>query len=373
VFRATQPARYLSFFVSRLVRTSRDTVSFPRLDEGQDSDLDRGQLALPSIELSMETHPRITRRGREVSPRASDILRFYRSVVGDSPYPSFTLTLVENLLPGGHSPPYFALLNQPLPNSPLVWRNDPAAFENYPEFFMAHEIAHQWWGHAVGWQNYHEQWISEGFAQYFAAMYAREFRGEDVFQSVLRRMRRWAIDESDQGPVYLGYRVGHIRNNGRAFRAIIYNKGAMVLHMLRQLMGDEVFYRGLKRFYLNARFRKAGSEDFRVAMEIESGRSLARFFEQWIYSAGVPQVAFSYRVEQGAAGQTAVLRFEQAGPVYDLPATVTLDYATGASVDVVVPVLDQVVEFPVALTGTLRSASISRNDASLAEYRTVNK
>ena len=47
-------------------------------------------------------------------------MRFYQSVIGDSPYPSFTLTLVENLLPGGHSPPYFALLNQPLPNSPVA-------------------------------------------------------------------------------------------------------------------------------------------------------------------------------------------------------------------------------------------------------------
>lgn len=374
LFRATQPARYLSFVVSKFVRTNRDTVAFPLIDdESQGSDVDRPDAPLPSMDLSVEANPRVTQRARELSPRAGDIIRYYRSVMGDSPYPSFTLALVEHLLPGGHSPPYFALLNQPLPNSPLVWRNDPAAFENYPEFFMAHEIAHQWWGHAVGWQNYHEQWLSEGFSQYFAALYAREFRGEEVFQGVLRRMRRWAIDEADQGPVYLGYRVGHIRSNGRAFRAIIYNKGAMVLHMLRQLVGDEVFFRGLKRFYLGARFRKVGSEDFRVAMEIESNRSLARFFERWIYSAGVPQVTFSYRVEPGASGQTAVLRFEQAGPVYDLPVTVTLGYATGASVDVVVPVIDQVTEVPVPLTGTLRSASISRNDSSLAEFRTGAK
>ena len=87
----------------------------------------------------------------------------------------------------------------------------------------------------------------------------------------------------------------------------------------------------------------------------------------------MPQVAFTYRVEPGASGQTAVLRFEQAGPVYDLPVTVTLDYATGASVDVVVPVVDQVTEVSVPLTGTLRTASISRNDSSLGEFRTGTK
>ena len=56
-------------------------------------------------------------------------------------------------------------------------------------------------------------------------------------------MRRWAIDQSDQGPVYLGYRLGHIRNDGRIFRALVYNKGALTLHMLRKLIGDDVFFR----------------------------------------------------------------------------------------------------------------------------------
>ena len=73
----------------------------------------------------------------------------------------------------------------------------------------------------------------------------------------MRQMRRWAMNESDQGPVYLGYRVGHIKSDGRAFRAIIYNKGAMVLHMLRRLVGDEAFFSGLRRFYADSRFSKA--------------------------------------------------------------------------------------------------------------------
>ena len=56
-------------------------------------------------------------------------------------------------------------------------------------------------------------------------------------------MSRWAVATSDQGPVYLGYRLGHIKNDGRILRAVVYNKGAMVLHMLRRLVGDDVFFR----------------------------------------------------------------------------------------------------------------------------------
>ena len=143
-------------------------------------------------------------------------------------------------MPGGHSPPYFAILNQTLPMAANVWRNDPVSFDNYSEFFLAHELAHQWWGQAVGWKNYHEQWISEGFAQYFAALYAAEERGDDLLANLMRQMRRWAIQQSDEGPVYLGYRLGHIKGEGRVFRAIIYNKGAMVLHMLRRFVGDKI-------------------------------------------------------------------------------------------------------------------------------------
>ena len=96
-------------------------------------------------------------------------------MIGDSPYPSFTCALVESMLPGGHSPAYFAQLNQP---SAQRRRSRGGTIRRrsrtIPEFFMAHEIAHQWWGQAVGWQNYHDQWLSEGFAQYFAALYAQQ-------------------------------------------------------------------------------------------------------------------------------------------------------------------------------------------------------
>jgi aminopeptidase N len=142
--------------------------------------------------------------------------------------------------------------------------------------------------------------------------------------------------------------------------------------MLRLLLGDDDFFRGLRRFYAEARFTKAGTEDLRRAMERESGQSLERFFERWIYGSTLPNLSFDFRVEPSPSGQSVVLRFEQTGEIFDLPVTVTLQYSDRRTVDVIVPVTDRVVEKRVALDGTLRSAGISRDDGSLVEVSKMN-
>ena len=204
--------------------------------------------------------------------------------------------MTENELPGGHSPAYFAVLNQVLPTSPIVWRNDPVNFESFPQFYLAHELAHQWWGQAVGWKNYHEQWLSEGFAQYFAALYAEKALDANVFPSVLRQMRRSGIDMSPQGPIHLGYRLGHIRGERPVFRSLVYNKSAIVLHMLRRLVGDDAVLLWRAPLLLRVAVQEGRAPTISaVAMEAATGRDLGPFFEAWIYGVTIPRVAFTYR------------------------------------------------------------------------------
>jgi hypothetical protein len=366
-FTTGQPLRYLAFIVSRFIRADSISVALDPRDTDDTQHLPLHGASYDTLRLSVEATARLGRRGREIAQRAADVARFYATLLGDYPFPSFTVALIESDLPGGHSPGYFAALNEPLPTSLLVWRDDPAAFKNYPEFFVAHEVAHQWWGQAVGWRNYHEQWLSEAFSQYFAALYAQHQRGDEVFSGVLSQLQRFGMEQSDQGPIYLGYRLGHVRSDSRIFRAVVYNKGAAVLHMLRRLVGDDAFFRGLRRFYWTWRFKKAGTDDFRAAMETEATRPLDRFFERWIYGSTLPRLRFSYRTVPGENGQDVVLHLEQVGELFDVPVTVTLQYADKRSADVTVAVADRVVEKRVALTGALRSAEIRTDDGMLAE------
>lgn len=389
-FRALQPVRYLSMLISRMTEVTSEQVSRTPRDAPDSSDASappRLSRALPGVFYDTATvevwsQPRQQGRAREMAETTADVLRYYAELVDDLPYPAFTLGVVEDTLPGGHSPAYFAMLHQPLPGTPFTWARDPVAFDDFPQFFLAHELAHQFWGQAVAGESYHEQWISEGFAQYFALRYAGKVRRPETVSGIMRQMHRSALEASDQGPIWLGYRLGHLKGDSRVFRAVVYNKGALVLHMLRRLVGETVFSRSLQHFYGQSRFRRVGTDDLRAAFEKEWGQPLGRFFERWVYEAEIPTIRVSWDsvepttagADGQAPGSAAVrLSLEQGARVCDVPLTVTVEYVDGRTEQVLAVAREAVTHILLPVTGRVRDLRVNEDFAALARIEHVRR
>ncbi len=262
-------------------------------------------------------------------PVAQEMLAFYAQKFGPSPYPTLGLVVAEGETPGGHSPPglvYLQLRPPALRGHSLP--EDPSNFSDLPGFFLAHEAAHQWWGEGMAPANYRERWLSEAWAQYSAALWLRERLGEGAFRRMMDRMARWAIRFDSSGPIHLGQRLGHLQQDGRIFRAVVYDKGAWVLHMLRGVVGDEAFFAGARAFLERFRYGKAGTEDFRVALEEASGRDLRPYFERWIYGMGLPVFLWSSRTERTDGGFRTTIDIRP----QDLPGPVPLQLAAATAV-----------------------------------------
>ena len=246
--------------------------------------------------------PRARAQAPAILAEASEMLGFFEAEFGALPYPVLNLVLMEGRTPGGHAPPGMVVLSQRPPLVRHALRDDPASFWDVPGFFLAHELAHQWWGHGVAARNYHERWISEAMAHYAAALWVRHKRGEEEFRRVMARMERWALRHSAQGPLQLGHRLGHLRGDSQIYRAIVYDKGAWVLHMLRRDVGEDAFRRALATVQRDHRFGKAGAAELRRALEAESGRDLAAFFAQWVEGTAIPELTVTRRT-RGVGGQ----------------------------------------------------------------------
>jgi aminopeptidase N len=136
----------------------------------------------------------------------------------------------------------------------------------------------------------------------------------------------------------------------------------MVLHMLRRLIGDEAFFAGIRNFYAEWQYRKAGTSDLMQVMEKVSGRDLSRFFEAWIFREAVPAVKFTYRADAAKV----VLRVEQRGVTAPLPITVRLQYRSGKTEHVLVQADGSVTEHTVQLAEPLRSATANADHGALA-------
>lgn len=222
----------------------------------------------------------------------------------------------------------------------------------YWKSVAAHEVAHQWWGQAVGFSSYRDQWMSEGFAEFSASLYLqliqknqKEFvRWWDDQRELLTERNKEGFRAIDVGPLTAGYRLANTRSGFDIPRRLIYPKGGYVLHMIRMMMwepkaGDEKFRALMQEFVRTYSNQPASTEDFKAmvekhmtpAMDLDGNGKMDWFFNEYVYGTELP----TYKLEASfTPGENTVflnLKLTQSNvsPEFRMPVPLYLELADG--------------------------------------------
>jgi len=185
-----------------------------------------------------------------------------------------------------------------------------------------HEVAHQWWGHIIGWKSYRDQWMSEGFSVFSAAMFAQVVYKNDLFIQFWKEQREALLGKNergkrpaDVGSVTMGYRLNTAKT-GSVAQSMIYSKGGFILHMLRMLMwdpktGDQRFLAMMKNMVKAYYNQNVSTQDFWALverhmtpeMDLDGTGRMAWFFNQWVLGSLIPEYKLEHRLEPGQGGK----------------------------------------------------------------------
>ncbi len=211
---------------------------------------------------------------------AAKEFEYFTSLYGRGP--STTLKVVElpdDTVPSAWAPEMAAVAARAI-NEKINYR------------LLANTIAHQWWGALVSPANRESFWLSDGFARYSEARYVEQAAGEAGFEEVTRDMSVGALAYDT---VPLGS-SGKLDIFSPEFQSLATNKGGMILHMLRWVIGDAAFDQTMRAFATQYAWKPANSDDFRQVAEAQSGQRLTGFFTQWLDSTGAPDFKNKYTV-----------------------------------------------------------------------------
>jgi len=205
-------------------------------------------------------------------------------------------------------------------------------FSGFVQDVTPHEVAHQWFGHSVSWASYHDQWLSEVFADFAAGLFLQEAFGANWKGDYLKYWERqrervlnknnYGVSPNDAGPLWLGLRLISPRT-AQAYQGVTYSKGGYVLLMLKSLMyadqatesnKDQAFIDMMHDFIESHRDAPASTESFKAIvekhmtkqMDLQKNGKLDWFFDEWVYDTKVPRYQLKYDIQPGDGGHVKV-------------------------------------------------------------------
>lgn len=248
----------------------------------------------------------------------SGMIKFFEGYLGTKyPYAKYSQVTVQDFVYGG-------MENSSCTTLTLDTLHDKKAHLDFTsDHLVSHELAHQWFGDLVTCRDWQHIWLNEGFATYCEALYWESSRGKDEFQYYVMQTADDYFEEA--GSRYIRPIVTKVyKHPDDLFDRHTYEKGGCVLHMLRHYVGDKYFKRSLKTYLQRFANSTAETDDLRKIFELETGKSLQQFFDQWIFKEGHPNL----RVEFSFQDNVAKLKIEQMqeGEPFEFPIDIKLAF-----------------------------------------------
>ncbi len=263
--------------------------------------------------LTYFVYPELYAAALEDFAVTKDMMIFFASVFGEYPFAEEKYGMA--VFPWGGAMEHQTLTSY---GAPLV-RGD-----HRFDYINAHELAHQWFGDLITMRFWSHIWLNEGFASYAEALWFEHLGGNDAYQYYMQLQYRdhfagslFVVDSTDASAL---------------FSRTVYNKGSWVLHMLRGVLGDPVFFECIRAYSENPdlRYGNADTEDFQYICERNAGYDLAWFFDQWVYREGRPNYSWSWNVDGEGPYETHVSILQNTPIPFKMPVQIKL---TGVNLD----------------------------------------
>jgi aminopeptidase N len=243
---------------------------------------------------------------RRTFERTPEMIVLFEELTGvPYPYSKYAQVVVPNFESGGMENISASTLTE------TCMIDERAALDQDSDGLIAHELAHQWYGDLLTCRTWAHVWLNEGFASFMDEVWFEHWKGQDWYQTAFRHTyRRVAEADSPRTPGPMVFR--DYESTWEPFGhkgGMPYSKGSSVLAMLRHMLGEEIFWRGLRTYTQRYAGRLVETDDFRRVMEEVSGRTLEQFFEQYCYRPGTPTISVEYRWD--AEKKEAVVEFKQ--------------------------------------------------------------
>lgn len=245
------------------------------------------------VEITNFVYPQDKEKGFKDFEQADTILAYFEAHIGKFPFEKL-YNVQSTTMYGG------------MENAGCIFYDEKAITGkgNINEL-IAHEIVHQWFGNSATELDWPHLWLSEGFATYLTDLYIEDHKGNGAFLSQMRKQRDAVIRFNAKNKLPLKDTIS--TNTQDMLNTNAYQKGAWVLHMLREQVGKELFWKAITTYYDTYKFSNARSIDFIRVVEKVSKQNLTQFYEDWICQVGHPVI--SYRLEQGT--EKIKLKFTQ--------------------------------------------------------------